>query len=721
MPARLIIHPALDRVGVAIFHKKSCSLVLSVTACFVLLFQPWVVHAAEIRGGSLGERSLDAGSNKVTVTVLDVTPPSPPILVSPTNNSYVVTRLPTFVWKASTDTNPIDHYQLWIDGKLHVDLIPTVSYQNSFYSLIYDSLTQQYSLTLKKNLAEGAHTWKILAFDTALNSNSSATWNFTIDTLSPNFIITNIGKLPVTISAYDPTTIPSNPIELDVFNNEPLLVGTGEPHSRVILTLTIPGGEGRTYMTTIDKDGKWSIQLGILPRDTVIPLSFVIEDQAGLITILEGISLIITDSGLSGGGIRTPTPTPAQSSQTDTTFELTNFWPFADWHPIFTKKLAPIKAFVYSLFEQVLTYLPPAIAIPLSYIPTQPTGDQAWLLSWLNWFIALVTPFLLVLSVLIHYKFQIPISGLLQIFKACHLWPLTTGLLPAKPGGWVMDPLTNMGVAFAKVRLFNLEKDQQVDECITDEKGFFPSFNYLADQPEGEKYLHYRLTVEKQGSILDFGILQQTWPVKTLPSFIYLHNTYQGGIVSFTHQKPAPFWIVPVTTRAETLSDKILNTLARANLLPPLLFFHQLVLTFLVLVFYSTLPNTLVVLYYVVLAGARIGRMLQVKNFSVQLIDEQQKPISAGLILCRPIYDPTTIWIGKTDKHGFARFRLTDPTLSRTAKKDQQYLVTCHKDGMHPVHKRHLLGASKLSIGSSPSAQLFSMSETQPQTSCCKL
>lgn len=691
--------------------------IINLLFCLLFSLVPQA-DAATLHGGSLGERQLPAGSNKVTVTVLDLIDPSPPILISPANTSYVITQRPTFVWQGSTDNNPLSHYQLWIDGKLYIDLIPLGSYETTEYKLVYDKTTRQYSLTLKKNLTEGTHTWKIMVFDMSLNSNSSATWSFTIDSLAPNFVITKIGREAVSISAYDFTTIPTQPIEL--LENEPQLFGYGEPNSTITLTVTIPGQEGRTYRTTIDKNGYWSIQLNLLPRGKVVDLYFVVEDEAGLITVLSGVQILIKPLFTAGQSSIEPEEPGLGPPRSEYVFG--NYWPFADWRPIFTKQTAPIKEIVYSIFNQALDYLPAPLAAALAQIPTQISGIAAPILAWQNVLISSLLPLTAVATVGARFGAELSLKLLAQLLSALNLWPATVALMPPKKGGWLFDATTNQGIAFAKLSLYSLELDRKVDEVVSDLRGYFPGFAYLAKKEKSQEYKHYRIVIEKNGQTLDISQDTQMWPIKTFDSYVYLHNQYKGGVISYNHQKPAPFWLISSQDTKTTASNTIVKIVSYLNGLPFWLLGWELVLCFLVLVFYTSLPNAVVVLYYLALAGSRLVRKLLPNNLSIRLVDAEKQPIAGVKVFCRPIFDPTTLWVRETDQKGFARFALTTPSLLHNNQKDQDYVLRIH-DQKHSLFARNCtVEAVKITVGRSPSAEQFQVtSPSQILPSACEL
>lgn len=702
------------------FMRVFCRLMFAVVAIWLSLFVTTQLVVAEtIQGGGLGEKSILLPAQHVTTTVPDIRPPGPPFLISPINQSFVTTRTPTFVWRAAIDDYIMSHYQLWVDGKLFLDSIPLISTRHALYTLQYDPLTEQYSLTLKKALTEGTHTWKIIAVDAAGHSNSSATWSFTIDTQAPQFVIHQIGKLPVAISAYDSATIPSRPIEL--LENEPALRGIGEPNSFITLTLITEDGSTLIYTTTIDQNGHWLIQLPILPRNQVITLNFVIEDQAGLVTVLNGVQIIILGFDLEAGAGLSPTPaqTPDQPT-TPVTFIFGNFWPFADWKPEFTKRLAPIKELVYSLLQQVAQLLPPTIAVQFQSIPTQLTQSQPWWYSWLNLIIVLWWPIVALVVLTIVTKGRFGPGELVQLLRSLHLWPLTNGFIPTSQGGWVYDAERNQGAAFVSVHLFSLEQDRVVETVLTDKNGFFPAFSYLAHQPKSETYQHYRLTIENDRQTLEFAPANSLWPSKTFSSYTYFHNTYQGGIFSFRHDKAAPYWLVPVQPYTQTIGQTTVSLLANLVDLPFGFLLWQIVLTFLILVFYTSLPNAAVVLYLLALLGARIAQLIPRYSLSVQLVNQDNQPLNHALVFCRPIYDPTLVWIEHTNAEGFARFTLTKPNLLRSTYKDNQFFIRTHQTGLSVVYKKQTIESQRITVGKTISAFKLTLCST-PTTSSCLL
>ena len=259
---------------------------------------------------------VKADDVNVSATIKDTVPPSTPILISPTDDSLITDATPEFSWYESTDDWTMSHYVLYIDGSDVFGEIPLSSYENDDYTLTYDSTNKIYSLVPKDSLSDGNHTWKVRAYDFGDNTSVSDTWSFELDTQAPNFTVTQIGDRTMSISAG--STPPEDAIVIfanDATANEPIITATGEAYSEVQLTVTIPGDPTQSFTEDIESNGSWELQLGILPRDTVIELDFVITDRAGHVSVLEDLLIMISLVYYPG----TPTPTSPTGTITGTT------------------------------------------------------------------------------------------------------------------------------------------------------------------------------------------------------------------------------------------------------------------------------------------------------------------------------------------------------------------------------------------------------------------
>jgi len=267
------------------------SLILTLFSC-VFLLSP-LVSLAQV-GGVLPGETPDQDKDRptrVSAIVQDLVPPSIPILIAPTDSSQHTSGDVSFTWVESTDNWQMSHYRLIINGSVAYDTIPLNPATTAQYELTYDVSLGQYTLNPTANLADGTYSWRIEAVDVMDNSSSSVTWTFTIDTLAPFFTISQIGTHSVTITTLDSASIPVEPIILTA--NNPTLSGTGEAGSSVTLTLTEPDDSTTQLQFSIAADGTWSIELGTLPRSRLIRLDFLIVDQAGNVSVLENVRLLL--------------------------------------------------------------------------------------------------------------------------------------------------------------------------------------------------------------------------------------------------------------------------------------------------------------------------------------------------------------------------------------------------------------------------------------------
>jgi len=95
-------------------------------------------------------------------------------LISPVDNSWTKSTLPTFTWQASSDANSgLKKYQLYIDNYLWKDNISATAT----------------STTISSPLDYGSHSWYILAVDNVSNTKkSNQTWTLKIDNAPPGGI-----------------------------------------------------------------------------------------------------------------------------------------------------------------------------------------------------------------------------------------------------------------------------------------------------------------------------------------------------------------------------------------------------------------------------------------------------------------------------------------------------------------------------------------------------
>ncbi len=109
----------------------------------------------------------EAHSQSWVVTV-DNYPPVAPELISPADGGNVNDNTPLLSWRAALDNWGIENYEIWIDGSLS--------------KVVTDNIQTSENAP---ELADGPHTWRVRAFDHAVNENASLTWTFFVDTAPP--------------------------------------------------------------------------------------------------------------------------------------------------------------------------------------------------------------------------------------------------------------------------------------------------------------------------------------------------------------------------------------------------------------------------------------------------------------------------------------------------------------------------------------------------------
>lgn len=464
----------------------------------------------------------------VTATVPDNNPPSTPILIAPSNGAYVTDSTPDFVWEESTDDYGMNYYQLFLDGDLLFSNIPLTDTDNSFYTLTYDSIEGEYTLTPKDTLTDGTHTWKIRAVDNSNHVTDSATWSFTVDTLAPSFVITAIGDQSVNISAQDLSTVPASPVELE--DNEPLLLGTGEASSTITAILTIPSDPTQNFSFTIDINGNWGLQLGLLPREVIMTLDFTITDLAGNISILEDIQFIINQEVIvfppaSPSPSPDASPTPGTSPSPTPSVPPTSPEPTVP--PLIEIPFTPPREIVNEVFQELFERFTIAPG-PVSQALVE-TGRVVAPFSAVV--AASAVPVFSLFAIASQFGGNLSFNLLIRLLQAL-------GLIPAgKPQGLVFNSKTYEPVPFALLTITNEGSTRAPvhETVVTDVEGVYSGVQLTPDT--------YTLTASHQDYVFP--------TVKQRPAYINIRDYYRGEPFTVTSEKEEQLFLIPVDPIAE--------------------------------------------------------------------------------------------------------------------------------------------------------------------------
>lgn len=282
-----------------------------------------------------------SGSAAVSATV--PADPDTPVLIAPANNSTVSTVAPSFIFNPAFGTVIINHYELWLDGKKNTSPIG-----QSLQTVITQAQT---------GLAEGAHTWSIMAVANNGRTRNSTTWTFTIDITAPLILVDRVAGQETSLSSLDLTPWQKT-VSFSTSGRYPKIEGQSEAGA----TLTVNFND-QTVSAAIGTDRRFSIQ----PKTALLPgryqVSVSSSDPAGNNTALPPFYLDIT-APPAALTINLPSPLPDLS---------------------FT---APVRI--------------PQSLFPVSAFPLVP-AETGCTCSWLPWLIALL---LLIYLVYVKYKLK---------------------------------------------------------------------------------------------------------------------------------------------------------------------------------------------------------------------------------------------------------------------------------------------------------------------------
>lgn len=584
-----------------------------------------IVFTHQFTTSAAAQYATSSAVINVTASVPNSTPPTTPILIAPSNNSFVTTTQPNFVWQQSTSPIGISHYELYVDGNVWFGNIPTNSVDNALFTLTYNNSNSTFTLHPKNGLAQGVHTWKIRAIDNNNNGTDSATWTFTIDNQAPPFVVSNIGSVNTNISAQDPSTIPTSPLELNA--NSPLIIAHGEPGATVQVTVTIPGYPTQQYSILIDPGGNWQLQLGVLPRDVVITLDFIITDQAGNVSVLSGIQFIIpAEIIVFPPASPTPIPTPQPSISPPPGFSPPptippdSIQPSPSASPLISISFVPPIETASLIVQRVVAAIPKPLLNFVTNLPAE-IEEIAFVITQNAPIVATVAiPAVSLIAIATQLGEELSVKLIWRILQAI-------GLLPAaKPQGIVYNSHTGDPVAFAllTVTSTNANIEYRVQETVvTTVDGIYQGLKL----PPGE----YQISVSHQDYI---------FPTKRKrPPYFTIAEYYMGETFKVTRQQDEKLFIIPVdpimksAERRQFLTRMAVNIrrfIARIkiNNLSSVMFVFSLI----VALFFPTIINWIIVSLYALLFLRNIIVGWRVPALSGTILDQNGQPVEKAIV-----------------------------------------------------------------------------------------
>lgn len=618
-----------------IFRVKKLLVVALFSSIFIfnLLPKPWVSESTS-PSPVFAAQSIATESARVTLKVVDNTNPTIPILISPENNSYVTTGTPTFRWEESSDDRGISKYQLWLNGNLLYDNLPTGDQETANYIYTHDTLNGEYSLQLKNNISDGTYSWKIRVYDINGNFSESATWSFIIDTLAPAFIINSIGDVSTNISAQDLSTVPQTPIELE--NNEPLITATGEPNSTVVLTVYSPNDPVQIYTTTIDANGNWSLQLGIFNRGDVITLDFTITDPAGLVSVLNNVQFVVKELVIivpptSPSPTISATPSPSASA-TPTVEPTASPTPTP---PTIEIPYTPPREIIYEIWQELGERLPDQIKILISLIPEGVIKTIQELAPISAAIIATALPVTAALAVGAQFGGGLSLQIFFKLLQSL-------GLLPAgKPQGIVFNSETFQPVSFALLTIYSESSKSQISETVvTDVDGVYRGIKLAPGL--------YRIAVSHQDFIFPSS--------KKRPSYMQFKDYYLGEVFDVTSEKEQQLFLIPVDpkniSQKTSFKTKMRVLLSGFTRLIKHLTIPLFLISAVLFIMFPTIWNGIVLLFYLILILQKLVLNIKRPIITGIVVDKDKVPLENAVVR---VIDPNTnllVTILTTNKSG---------------------------------------------------------------------
>jgi hypothetical protein len=578
--------------------------------------------------------------NTVTASVADIVDPSVPILIDPEDEELINDATPAFIWQESTDNVGVSYYEIYLDGELLHGSLPTSNTTTSEYTLTYNSGSGRYTLIPEDPISDGGHTWQIFVYDAAGNSNSSVIWDFTIDTLAPSFVIESIGPEITSISSSDIDSVPDDPIELE--DNEPEFIGTAESNSSIQVTVQIPGESNQIINFNSNGSGEWDFQLGILPRDEIITLNFVITDSAGNISIVTDLKILIIQDFI----IIPPTPT---TEITPTPIATTSATPTPVFTPIPTPLPTPIikipilppKEIVEIIKKEVVKAIPKKITQTVLFIPQgirQSIKNTADSIAPVGVLIATAAiPVFSFLTLLLQFGQQFSFDILLKILQALGFIP------PQEPQGIVFDSQTNEPVAFSLLTITSTNdsiSERIIETVVTDVDGIYQGIQL----PLGK----YIINVNHQ----DYNFPT----TKDRPSYLNIQEYYKGEEFEVTSTKRLQLFMIPVDKKTETQQKSSLKKTIRGIIKKikfTNLFWPLFALSIIITLFYPTWLNFLMLSFYFFSLIRRFIKSFKKPTISGFIRTQSGEPVQNATIR---ISDPTKgelVAIISSNKNGY--------------------------------------------------------------------
>lgn len=248
-------------------------------------------------------------TSSVSATVLDQSF-NAPVLLAPAHNATVKTARPTFSWlrPSPLPITPLNYYDFYLDGVVFAGSLADSLTSVDFYFYSATASAGTFYVTLKTDLSQGYHTWKVIAYNSAPLSASSTTRTFYVDSIPPFISVTKVDNTTLTWDTSLPASLPAGDSRyLTASVPDPVITGGVEASANfqiiLVCPLNIPTCVNQIYAANLPS-GLWSTQfIGL-----VSGLTYTIQASA---TDASGNSTLFPDFYLTYGTALTPTASPS--------------------------------------------------------------------------------------------------------------------------------------------------------------------------------------------------------------------------------------------------------------------------------------------------------------------------------------------------------------------------------------------------------------------------
>jgi len=246
---------------------------------------------------------------------------NPPTLIAPIADATVNTARPSFSWSrpSPVPSSPLSYYDFYLDDTVFAASVSDSLVTQDYYFYTASASAGTFNILLKTDLAQGYHTWKVIAYTENGISSASETRLFYLDSITPFISVTKVDNQTLSWNTSVPTSIPS--IEnryLTISTSDPIIGGGIETYSNIQIVLVCPAGLSgcsNQIFTGNISTGLWNSHFYGLQRGRTYTVTISATDAAGntnlfpdfFITFGTPIPTITPTSRITPTSIVTPT------------------------------------------------------------------------------------------------------------------------------------------------------------------------------------------------------------------------------------------------------------------------------------------------------------------------------------------------------------------------------------------------------------------------------